>query len=458
MKPEDLETVDCLLFRASYDQVGQLTERIAALLPEGGYRRILIKPNWVIHEQSESFPIKALVTHPSIIDATVAACLAKYPDAERITVGDVPLQSCNWELLKTQAGIDALIAKYADVEGPQVRFLDLRKERWRADGGFLAKAAADGDPLGYREVVLDSSSFLEPVSRAASRFRVSDFDPDAIQSSHRPGYHRYLISGSVLDSDLFINLPKMKTHQKTGVTGALKNLVGINGAKEFLAHHREGFRSRDADEFPPDVSPLFVLQARVRAALQKRSQLLFRFGRFGWSALKKVYRVETHGVPKRPGARAFISSGSWYGNDTVWRMVYDLNKIVLYAPPEGGALAASRQRSHLMILDAVVAGEGNGPLQPEPVELGLVGLSLDPFATDLVMARLMGFDYRKIPLLRGYAMFEDSLWGRTPPERMRVDHCGALYESLSEIPPAHRFIPPPGWRGHVEDESRPEST
>jgi len=455
MKPEDLQTVDCLLFRASYDQISELSERIAALLPEGQYRRILIKPNWVIHEESESFPIEALVTHPSIIDATLAACLAKYPDLERITVGDVPLQSCNWELLKRQAGIDALIAKYAHVE--RVRFLDLRKERWRADGGFLARAAADGDPLGYREVVLDSSSFLEPVSQAASRFRVSDFDPGAIQSSHRTGYHRYLISGSVLDSDLFINLPKMKTHQKTGVTGALKNLVGINGAKEFLAHHREGFPSRGGDEFPPDISPLFVLQARVRAALQKRSQLLFRFGRFGWNALKKIFRVETQGVPKRPGARAFISSGSWYGNDTVWRMVYDLNKIILYAPPEGGALAATRQRCHLMILDAVVAGEGNGPLQPEPVELGLVGMSLDPFATDLVMAKLMGFDYLKIPLLRGHAMFEDPYWGKTPPERMRVNHCGTLYESLSEVPAAHRFTPPPGWRGHVEAESRPGS-
>ena len=30
------------------------------------------------------------------------------------------------------------------------------------------------------------------------------------------------------DADIVISLPKIKSHQKTGITGAIKNLVGIN--------------------------------------------------------------------------------------------------------------------------------------------------------------------------------------------------------------------------------------
>ena len=32
----------------------------------------------------------------------------------------------------------------------------------------------------------------------------------------------------------------MKTHEKAGLTGAMKNLVGVNGHKEYLPHHMEG--------------------------------------------------------------------------------------------------------------------------------------------------------------------------------------------------------------------------
>ena len=50
------------------------------------------------------------------------------------------------------------------------------------------------------------------------------------------GTHEYLISRSAMDADVFINLPKLKTHKKVGVTLSLKNLVGINGDKNYLPH------------------------------------------------------------------------------------------------------------------------------------------------------------------------------------------------------------------------------
>src|SRR5690349_3206591 len=87
---------------------------IRALLPEGDFRRITIKPNWVMHQTRDEFPISALVTDSRLIETVIEACLEKYPHVERIRVGDVPLQSCDWDLLRAQAGIDRLEARYCD--------------------------------------------------------------------------------------------------------------------------------------------------------------------------------------------------------------------------------------------------------------------------------------------------------------------------------------------------------
>jgi uncharacterized protein (DUF362 family) len=68
----------------------------------------------------------------------------------------------------------------------------------------------------------------------------ADYDPGPTTSHHRGGRNEYLLSETVLRADLVVNLPKLKTHKKTGVTLALKNLVGINGDKNWLPHHRDG--------------------------------------------------------------------------------------------------------------------------------------------------------------------------------------------------------------------------
>jgi hypothetical protein len=53
-----------------------------------------------------------------------------------------------------------------------------------------------------------------------------------------------------LEADVIINLPKPKTHKKTGLTGAIKNLVGLVGDKELLPHHRNGGATDGGDCYP----------------------------------------------------------------------------------------------------------------------------------------------------------------------------------------------------------------
>jgi uncharacterized protein (DUF362 family) len=50
----------------------------------------------------------------------------------------------------------------------------------------------------------------------------------------------FLIARDILEADLVVNVPKLKAHKKAGITCCLKNLIGINGNKEYLPHHRKG--------------------------------------------------------------------------------------------------------------------------------------------------------------------------------------------------------------------------
>lgn len=436
-----------------------LSELIFRHLPDGDFKKIVIKPNWVKHQENPSFPMDALITSTALIitstaliDSVIEACLKKYKNSREIIVGDVPLQSCDWDLLIKQAGIDKLINKYQTYNNPVIQFVDLRRERYSTANGFLKKSNSGnfGDAKGYREVLLDDFSFLDPISHARDKFRVSDYDPNDTTSSHHKGFHRYLISGSVLDCDLFINMPKMKTHQKSGLTGALKNIVGINGHKAYLVHFRLGSPAKGGDEFPPDVPIPIVVQARVRDFFQKRSKLLFSLLRKGWKIVREIYGIEVEGTPENLQKRFYIAGGSWYGNDTIWRMVYDLNKTILYAPREGGHLKDSPQRTYIAILDGIVSGEGNGPLQPLPIETGILAFSNDPFLLDMAMAQMMGFDYSKIPLLYNFQSFHDKTWALFDPEVVKLSIDEKELVGISSIPVLHNFLPPPGWKGHIE--------
>ena len=70
-----------------------------------------------------------------------------------------------------------------------------------------------------------------------------------MRKHHNQERHEYLVANSVLSADFILNLPKLKCHIKAGITGALKNLVGINGHKEYLPHHTNGCPATGGDQY-----------------------------------------------------------------------------------------------------------------------------------------------------------------------------------------------------------------
>jgi hypothetical protein len=105
----------------------------------------------------------------------------------------------------------------------------------------------------------------------------------------------------------------------------------------------------------------------------------------------------------RPKKTDYFGAG-WYGNDTSWRMVMDLNKIVLYGKADG-TLSDTPQRQLYSLCDGIVGGQGDGPLKPDPLNLGIVCFTNDSPWADVSLATLMGIEVEKIPLLMSAKMF-----------------------------------------------------
>lgn len=426
-------------------------DQLRPLAPACSPRRIVIKPNWVLHETDSAFPISALVTDARVIEATVDACLKVFPNAESILVGDCPLQSADWPLLCRQSGLEPVIERVAKTSSGRVVFRDLRREVFRLDeNNFLTPSDTErGDPRGYREVELGGRSHLEAISSQSDKFAVNDYSASVTRSNHRPGSHRYFVSQSVLDADLFINLPKWKSHQKSGITCALKNLVGINGDKAYLPHFRRGAPKWGGDEYRDKNRWLYFAQTALREKFQKRSGAAYRLLKPGWEWLKKIRGIETRYEKSSQSSKTFyIAGGAWPGNETIWRMIYDLNLVIRHADANGH-LQPAPQRNYFCIVDGLVSGEGNGPLQPLPRATDWLVFGDDPFAIDAALASFMGFQLEKVPVIARRKQFAGTDWGRFELGELSVLLDGKPVHPLDSQINFH-FAPPPGWKDYVE--------
>jgi uncharacterized protein (DUF362 family) len=425
---------------------------LGELVKRGG--SVVLKPNFIRHwnpTEGEGASVESVITHGSILRVMVDYALLAVGREGSVTVAEAPQQDCDFERIREIAGLDALVA-HVEGLGRHLEVIDLRREAVRFEDHVVAeRRSLPGDPAGYRALDLGRRSFFEASGLDPARFRGADYDPGPTAEHHRDGRNEYLLSETVLSADLVVNLPKLKTHKKTGVTLAIKNLVGINGDKNWLPHHSLGPVAEGGDEFP-DARTIDRLRSRateIARPILARGRMLKLFG--------LLRRVEN-------AARGedFIRAGNWYGNQTTWRMCCDLNRCLYYSDAKGFHLDASEPvRRVLSVIDGIVAGEGEGPLAPTDVPLGAIVASLDPVAADLVAVRLMGFDARRIPKIQG-AMRDDGpriTAVRSPDDvvvgvaRTNEEGAGEPQDRrLDELQCSRVFLPHTGWRGHIEGE------
>jgi len=253
---------------------------LSALHRFGEVKKIVVKPNWVFEQNMLG---DCVTTHASVLRPLIDYLLLAFTPTPQIIVADIPLQSANIEQIWAETGVDILCDYYRS-RGLPVSFMDLRREKIIIDSsGFIpTREPLPGDELGYVEVSLGNDSYLEAISCSKGVFSVDDYEPGLATCYHRPGQHRYLIPKTVLASDLFVNLPKLKTHCKAGITSCMKNLIGINGEKGWIPHYRTGAPYNGGDEYPDYARYILNLKSRIRNALQERHRGAYHFAQAVW--------------------------------------------------------------------------------------------------------------------------------------------------------------------------------
>jgi uncharacterized protein (DUF362 family) len=413
--------------------------------------RIVLKPNLIRHwnpaDDGRGGTVDSVITHGALIRAVADYAMIAAGRHGSVAIAEAPQMDCDFDRIREIVGLDHIVAAYAESIGRKLEVIDLRREAVVfKDGVIENRRSLPGDPLGYRAVDLGDRSFFTGSGLDPNRFRGADYDPGPTAEHHSGGRNAYLLSETVLSADLVINLPKLKTHKKTGVTLALKNLVGINGDKNWLPHHSLGSADEGGDEFPHNN-----LVDKLRSRATEIARPFLAKGR-GLKFFQAVRRAES-----ATRGDQFIRSGNWYGNRTTWRMCCDLNRCLYYSDQEGLHLDSPEPvRTVLTIIDGVLAGEGEGPLAPSDVPLGVVLAGTDPVAVDLAAVRLMGFDETRLPKLRG--PMEDTgprITAVRSAQDVVVGEAGYLEpgvadRSLDDIRTDRLFKAHAGWVGHVE--------
>jgi len=168
--PQAARSPVALLPAASYgdDLVDVVARGLRLLGVEAAGRRVLLKPNLVEFDRG-----RVINTDPSVVHAAAAAFLQA--GARDVVVAEGPGHRRDTEYLVSASGLSAALAD------ARIRFVDLNHD-------------------DVREVPL------------GSRFT---------------GASRIFLPETVLDADLVVSMPKLKTHHWAGMTAGMKNLFGI---------------------------------------------------------------------------------------------------------------------------------------------------------------------------------------------------------------------------------------
>lgn len=426
---------------------------IFSLLPDEVFNilkdaeKVVLKPNWVKHSHMEKpGEWDYVITHPEVITGVLKKVIEKMPAGGTIKIIDGPEMTTRFDELISHYPVE-LWHNWAHEKNITMDIIDLREDIWYDNGNVVVKREKKiGDPRGNTLINVkgDKSEFFNHKKSRKGYFG-ADSDIKETNQAHDGINNLYRLSKSVMECDVFINLPKLKTHKKAGITCCLKNLVGINTYRNYLPHYSIGTHREGGDQFPVDkarnivesrLNPLFHQYIRTNPFLSRLFSPLMSLGRVIFGTNKETNR-----------------SGSWYGNDTIWRMILDINKALFYGEPDGTIKEnnISNRKKYIGVVDAVLCGDGYGPKTPDPFNAGQIVVGTNPVTIDTVCALIMGFDPHSIPSINNaYTIKNYPLTINNPEDIIVIANEGKY--SINNIPDRfiNHFNPASGWKGHIE--------
>ena len=408
---------------------------------------VFIKPNFVSHHNSVG-GTDAIITQGSVIRPIVDyACIALKGNGS-ITIGDAPFINTDFDEVAKITGIGEIANYYARSGTMKIQIIDLRKEQGAIQLAHINKVQLPGDPLGYTAVDLKEDSAHYGSGEDPKKFRVVYYDKHEMSRHHTENKNEYCIANSILNADVVISMPKMKTHGKTGISCALKNLVGINGVKDWLPHHMAGSAEEGGDEYMRrDARKGLFIRLRDDSAALNNVLLLAPI-----RAVCAMLFVSKAVVPFNDS----IEGGSWYGNNTLPRTIADLNKILLYADKKG-IMHDTMQRKEFILVDGITAGEKEGPMSNSAKKCGVLIAGFNPVEVDVTCSIVMGFDPEKIAAIKVASDIKKYPLITGDPRNIEIasDRCNdiqGVYDAFN-----CSLVPPKGWAGHIEYERSPSA-
>ncbi|NQT18776.1 MAG: DUF362 domain-containing protein [Planctomycetes bacterium] len=172
------------------------------------------------------------------------------------------------------------------------------------------------------------------------------------------------ITDYLLDADVVINVPKLKVHDALVSTFAIKNWVGV-------ALSTTTGSDNCADNFSR------VCHWAVDASTR------YDYG---------------------------------YGNDFMWRELANIHRATIYW--KNGGLHDTPQRKYLVVTDGIQGVDNTQ--HGDEVQLGIVLAATDTIASSTVSHRMIGWDFRYIPLPANAMAVPSHPWGTNDPARIRV--------------------------------------
>ncbi len=409
---------------------------------------VVIKPN-LLKECNSANPSewKSVITSGELIAQVCEHVCKQLQGQGKISICDAPQTDSSFKNVSRLLGLETMAQQLTERYKVMIEVLDLRDEEWtNVEEVIVKRDRLPGDPNGTIAFNLGRDSYFYGF-HGEGRYFGAAYDTQEVNAHHHDEIQEYLICGTPVNADVFINMPKLKTHRKTGVTLNLKNLVGINADKNWLPHHTDGSPKNGGDQFPDQRLKNRWEQVCVRSAY-KLALNIPHLGPFLMRKLRKAGKVAFGDND------TVIRSGNWFGNDTAWRMVLDLNRCLLYGNPDG-TLRSDSPKRYYSVIDGIVGMEGRGPSAGEPVQSNVVIGGTDPAAVDMVAARLMGFDWRKISMIREAFRPASLPVTRVKPENVIVVSDEPEWNGVFlEIEDRQflNFAPHFGWTGHIEYE------
>ena len=214
--------------------------------------KVFLLCNFVNHKgkRESEMDFYSKVTHPSVIRALADYCVIALKGKGEILIGNSALQSADFEKIKTSLGLDLIEDFYKKNERDvKVEIVDLR--------GYITKLSSSGKLSLVKDIIdqvgLNIDFTKESLMNDANgnkKYRVTNYSYKLINKLHSENKHIYCLNKKILESDVIISVPKLKVHEKVGVTLGVKGCVGAVASKESLCHHQFGPPCMGGDEYP----------------------------------------------------------------------------------------------------------------------------------------------------------------------------------------------------------------